>query len=162
MPSSARLAEIYDAHADALFAHLSNLLRDEAAVKDVLQEVFLRLARDAAPLERATNRRAYLLRLAHNLAVDTFRRRETRERRESDFAAVALLEQAEEADDDSRGAEQALAALPEDQRLVVQLKIWDELTFAEIAEVLSISANTAASRWRYAMDKLRERLPGSG
>lgn len=158
MPSTARLAEIYDAHADALYAHLSSLLRDEAAVKDVLQEVFLRLARDTTPLDRATNRRAYLLRLTHNLAVDTFRRRETRERREAEFVAAAQLGQADSAEDDAGVAELSLAELPEDQRLVVQLKIWDELTFAEIGDVLGISQNTAASRWRYAMEKLRGQL----
>ncbi|MBS0660200.1 MAG: sigma-70 family RNA polymerase sigma factor [Verrucomicrobia bacterium] len=160
MPSTARLAEIYDAHAAALYAHLLNLLRDEAAVQDVLQEVFLRLARDSAPLDRAANRRAYLLRLAHNLAVDTFRRRETRTRREADFAAVALLETPDDAEEAVKLAAGALDGLPEEQRLVVQLKIWDELTFAEIAEVLGISPNTAASRWRYALEKLRAALGG--
>ena len=48
----------------------------------------------------------------------------------------------------------ALAELPEEQRAVVHLKIWEDLTFAEIAEALGISANTAASRYRYALDKL--------
>jgi RNA polymerase sigma-70 factor (ECF subfamily) len=48
----------------------------------------------------------------------------------------------------------ALAALPEEQRAVVHLKIWEDQTFAEIAETLGIPANTAASRYRYALDKL--------
>lgn len=161
MPSGPRLDQLYDEHADALYAHLSNLLREDAAVRDVLQEVFLRLARDAGPMQRAANPRAYLLRLAHNLAIDTFRRRETRERRESEFASAVALVDASNADDAAfaQAAEQALGALPEEQRLVVQLKIWEELTFAEIADVLGISANTAASRYRYALEKLRAAVP---
>jgi RNA polymerase sigma-70 factor (ECF subfamily) len=48
----------------------------------------------------------------------------------------------------------ALSILPEEQRAVVHLKIWEEQTFGEIAETLGIPANTAASRYRYALDKL--------
>ena len=52
----------------------------------------------------------------------------------------------------------ALAGLPPDQRAVVHLKLWEGLTFGEIAAIQDISPNTAASRYRYALDKLRERL----
>ena len=51
-----------------------------------------------------------------------------------------------------------MAELPPDQRAVVHLKLWERLTFDAIAEPLDISQNTAASRYRYAIDKLRERL----
>lgn len=53
---------------------------------------------------------------------------------------------------------QALAKLPEAQRQVVVLKIWGDLTFAEIAGVLDLPANTVASRYRYAMQSLRQAL----
>ena len=53
----------------------------------------------------------------------------------------------------------ALASLPEEQRAVIHLKIWENLTFARIAVVLDIPANTAASRYRYALEKLRGLLP---
>lgn len=160
-PSCLPLAEIYDAHANALYAHLLGLLRREEAVRDVLQEVFLRLARDPQALQRVGNVRAYLLRLAHNLAIDSFRRQDARARREAEFTALQLLDLPGEADDGAQAAAAGLAGLPEEQRLVVQLKVWDELTFAEIGEVLGISAHTAASRWRYALEKLRARLPSS-
>jgi RNA polymerase sigma-70 factor (ECF subfamily) len=52
----------------------------------------------------------------------------------------------------------ALAELPEEQRAVVHLKLWEGRTFEQIADALSISPNTAASRYRYGLDKLRERL----
>jgi RNA polymerase sigma-70 factor, ECF subfamily len=49
----------------------------------------------------------------------------------------------------------ALSELPDDQREVVVMHVWGELTFSEIAELLGVSSNTAASRYRYALAKLR-------
>jgi RNA polymerase sigma-70 factor (ECF subfamily) len=52
----------------------------------------------------------------------------------------------------------ALGELPAEQRAVVHLKLWEGLTFETIAETLGLSPNTAASRYRYGLDKLRARL----
>ena len=52
----------------------------------------------------------------------------------------------------------ALGELPSEQRAVVHLKLWEGLTFEQIAESLGIPMNTAASRYRYGLDKLRQRL----
>jgi len=51
-----------------------------------------------------------------------------------------------------------MSTLPGEQRETLVLKIWSGLTFAQIAAVLNISANTAASRYRYAIARLRESL----
>ena len=53
---------------------------------------------------------------------------------------------------------ESLGELPPDQRAVVHLKLWAGLTFEEIAETLEIPPNTAASRYRYGLDKMRARL----
>ena len=53
---------------------------------------------------------------------------------------------------------QAAPTLPADQRAVVHLRLWEGLTFEQIAALLEIPLNTAASRYRYGVDKLRERL----
>jgi DNA-directed RNA polymerase specialized sigma24 family protein len=52
----------------------------------------------------------------------------------------------------------ALCGLPEDQRQVVVLHLWGEFTFLQIADILTIGANTAASRYRYALAKLRQAM----
>ncbi len=52
----------------------------------------------------------------------------------------------------------ALGELPPEQRVVVHLKLWEGLTFEQIAELLRVPLNTAASRYRYGLDKLRQRL----
>ena len=54
--------------------------------------------------------------------------------------------------------DRALGQLPDEQRAVVHLKLWEVLTFEAVAEALDISPNTAASRYRYGIDKLREVL----
>jgi RNA polymerase sigma-70 factor (ECF subfamily) len=60
----------------------------------------------------------------------------------------------------NRLIEEAMLHLPQIYREVVTLKVWGELTFAEIAEALDIPANTAASRYRYGLTELRKRTQG--
>ena len=56
---------------------------------------------------------------------------------------------------EERAAMRGLATLPQEQREVIVLKIWHEHTFEEIGELLDISPNTAAGRYRYGLQKLR-------
>ena len=62
-----------------MFAFLSNLMRDEDDTRDVLQEVFIKLARQPELLRGVRDERAFLLRLAHNAAIDLMRRRSARD-----------------------------------------------------------------------------------
>jgi RNA polymerase sigma-70 factor (ECF subfamily) len=152
------LARLYDDHGPALFAFLLNVTRNEAETRDVMQEVFARLVARPERFDGVRDERGFLLRLSHNLAIDRSRRRLAHDH----AVERASLEPAElftsTPDPDTKAFQQAVASamgeLPEDQRAVVHLKIWEELTFAEIAEMLGIPANTAASRYRYALDKL--------
>src|ERR1044071_5796162 len=83
------LEQLYGRHGQALFAFVLNLTRDEAETGDVLQELFRRLASRPNPLEGVRQERPFLLRLAHNLAVDFIRRRAARERSAEALAAEA-------------------------------------------------------------------------
>ena len=158
----ADLARLYDDHAQALFAFLLNLTRDEEDTRDVLQEVFTKLARRPERLRAARDERAFLIRLAHNAAIDLMRRRGARHRHYEQFAAepFSLFAPADDPDEQAFRAQlaDALAELPPDQRAVVHLKLWEGLTFEQIADALEIPPNTAASRYRYGLDKLRLRL----
>lgn len=156
------LHQLYDDHAPALFAFLLNVTRSEADTRDVLQELFLKLTARPALLAGVRTPRAFLLRLAHRLAIDSHRRRATRTHALERAAAEPPALFAPTADPDEHSFREALAAalagLPEEQRAVVHLKLWEHMTFAEIATALGISANTAASRHRYAIDKLQTHL----
>ena len=162
MPADQDIARLYDEHAPSLHALLLNLTRNEADTRDLLQEIFVRLARDEHLLRGVREERAFLLRLAHNAAIDRLRRRGTRERTRENFAreVVSLFAPASDPDEATFRQElaAALAELPPEQRAVAHLKLWAGLTFEQIAEAMDISPNTAASRYRYAIDKLRDRL----
>jgi RNA polymerase sigma-70 factor (ECF subfamily) len=156
------LERLYDAHADALYGFLFNLTRDQTETRDLLQEVFVRLARNPGLLAEARDERGFLIRLAHNLAIDSFRRRDSRNRRHDHLAAALpdLFVRIDDPDEAEfrRQLALALGELPPEQRAVVQLKLWGELTFEQIASALDIPLNTAASRYRYGLDKLRDWL----
>lgn len=162
MPAATEIERLYDEHAQSLFAFLLNFTHDETDTRDLLQEIFVKLARESDLLRGARDERAFLIRLAHNAAIDLIRRRGTRERTKENFAAEmdSVLGAPDNPDEglfrDKLAV--ALAELPPEQRAVLHLKLWEDLTFERIAEALNISPNTAASRYRYGIDKLRERL----
>jgi RNA polymerase sigma-70 factor (ECF subfamily) len=162
MSSSPNIERLYDDHAPALFAFLLNLLRNEADTYDVMQDLFIKLGSRPALLAGVRDERGFLLRLAHNAAIDLIRRRGARERNYNQLAREPAPLFAQSADPDERvfreKLAEALGELPADQRAVVHLKLWEKLTFEAIAETLAIPLNTAASRYRYGLDKLRDRL----
>ena len=160
--AQADIERLYDDHAQALYAFLLNLTRHEPDTRDLLQEVFVKLAKQPELFDGVRDERAFLLRLAHNLAIDLIRRRGTRAKHHEQFAGEAIRVFAPASEPDETSFREALASalgeIPPDQRAVVHLKLWGGLTFEQIAELLDIPLNTAASRYRYGLDKLRERL----
>jgi RNA polymerase sigma-70 factor (ECF subfamily) len=162
MPDEFDLEQLYDEHAQALYAFALELTRNEADTKDVLQSIFAKLAREPRALQNVRNARAYLLRLAHNAAIDLIRRRATRDKYADEFGRESeqVFQPASNPDDEGfrLALSDALGELPPDQRMVVHLRLWENLKFEEIADMLGISPNTAGSRYRYGIDKLRKRL----
>ena len=162
MPTAIDLAQVYDDHAQALFAFLLNFTRNEDDTRDVLQELFCKVAARPELLQGVLQPRAFLVRLSHNLAVDLMRRRGTRDKNHQEFAveAVEVFETTSDPDGDAfrEALTRALSELPSEQRSVVHLKLWEGWTFDAIAEALQIPLNTAGSRYRYGIDKLREHL----
>src|ERR1041385_623234 len=147
------LERLYDDHAQALFAFLLNFTRSEPDTRDLLQELFIKLARRPELLDGVKDPRAFLIRLAHRAAIDLMRRRGTREKHHNAFAAepANLFAPAKDPDEAAfrNALNDAMGELPEEQRAVVHLKLWEGLTFEQIAQTLDVSPNTAASRSRY-------------
>ena len=132
-------------------------LRSPADAEDVVQEAFVRFWRRHHDISN----RALLYATVRSIALDFVRRDSRRARREVDASsetAGSVEPQFEQLDDSQRSLASAVDRLPLDQREVLVMKIWDELTFAEIATALGISQNTAASRYRYALVALKKSL----
>ncbi len=132
-------------------------VRSKADAEDIVQEAFGRFWRRNHNIDN----RALLYATVRSIALDRIRRDSRRARREAE--AVSESEQVVEPQFELANETQfALAAavdrLPYEQREVLIMKIWNQLTFAEIATALSISQNTAASRYRYALAALKKTL----
>src|ERR1017187_6678918 len=96
------LRRLYDGHAQSLYAFLLNLTRDEADTRDLLQDVFVKLARDEDLLDGVRYERAFLIRLAHTAAIDLMRRRGTRDKTREQFVAEIISPFAPSRDPDEK------------------------------------------------------------
>ena len=147
---------IWDRYARDLLAYLQSVLCSRTDAEEALQEVFVRLVRKRRHLVKARNLRAYLFQIARHEAATCAkkRRRQPVDAAPWLVAAEGIAPDQDLADDLAK----ALAALPDEQRTVIILKVYQGQTFQEISETLGISQNTAASRYRYGMEKLRTLL----
>lgn len=153
---------IWNRYAADLLAFLMARLWSKNEAEDVLQTLFVTIVRKRHALARAGCLAAYLFRMARHEAA-TYLRNRRRHRQESVDTMPWLVPR--EADDQQYDlVEQfqvSLSQLPEVQREVVVLKVYRDKTFGEIARLLSVSPNTAASRYRYGMERLRNLLKDS-
>ncbi len=138
-----------------LFAR--QFVRQLPDAEDIVQDAFVRFWRK----EHSIENRGLLYATVRSVALDLLRRDARRARREAN-AALDLEQTTQPQFDFDDGSQQELVAavdhLPVEQREVLVMKIWNELTFVEIAETLGISQNTAASRYRYALASLKRIL----
>ncbi len=153
------IAAIYDRFGPDLFRVAYALTGSAADAEDAVQEVFVGLVRGRSKIGQVDNLRAFLFTALRRAA---FRLDQQRQRERATPASEFLDQIAPSARtfDAERAAqlERALHALPVEQRELIAFKVDSGLTLAEIAQVLGISPNTAASRYRYALEKLRNAL----
>lgn len=158
-PTEATLARLHADYAVSAYRFAWSVTKDESLAQEVVQELFLKLARDVAVITTAQSERAVIFTLTRNLALDALRRRSTREdvlERFADESPGWFLPAADaEAEETRAQITAALAALPEEQRSVIHLHVWEELGFREIGELLDLPTQTVASRYRYGLEKLR-------
>ena len=147
---------LYEEKAAELILYGRALGLSHSEAEDVLQETFVALMRRPVPPEEPVH---YCVRCFRNQALNHRRglwRRLTRELESSRWFERSDGETPEE-----RAAMHCLAGLPAEQREVIVLKIWHEYTFEAIGELLQLSPNTAAGRYRYGLQKLKACLKGT-
>ena len=146
---------LYRAKASELILYGRALGLSHGEAEDVVQETFVALLR----LEEAPER-------PEHYCVRTFRNRTLNYRRGLWRRLTRELESRSWFEDDGvetpaeRAAISSLAELPPEQREVIVLKIWHDLTFEEIGALLEVSPNTAAGRYRYGLQKIKARMKG--
>jgi RNA polymerase sigma-70 factor (ECF subfamily) len=156
--STQRWSEWLQENGSRLMLYARQQTRCEADAEDVLQMALVKTwkTHDDPPDDKVISL-AYTN--VRRCAIDLARSNQRRVNRE-EFAMREMGESVSwfqlPEDDESRLLQVALSKIPEKFREVLTLKIWGELTFQEIGEALEISANTAASRYRYGLDSLRK------
>jgi RNA polymerase sigma-70 factor (ECF subfamily) len=161
-------------HRRAIYNFILRSVLDPARAEDLLQETFLRVIKGSGDYERQAKFTTWLYKIARNLCIDASRRDKHRRAQsldaplDADEGSATLLDvtadrkqPVDRAVIDKQLGEriqEAVDALPEEQREVFVLSEVSGLKFREIAEIVGCSENTAKSRMRYAVEKLREAL----
>ena len=155
------IEQILDSFGDRLYAFLSIKLGSTQDAEDVLQEVCYRLLKYKVRFRFISNPSAYLFRMARNEAVSCFKQRRKHQANPYSVEEISQVIQNSITGPDLmvlNHTSAALAKISDDQREVIVLKIFGELTFKEIARVCGVSMGTITSRYRYGMQKLRTLL----
>lgn len=148
----------FHAYGRKLLLYARQWATSSAGAEDLVQEAFVRFWR--SPHRTEPDAHLQLFAMVRRAGLDHVRsvsRRTAREQRvAAEVDAVAWFTPAP--DDRDAAIQAALRQLPREQREIVVLKIWGELTFEQIARTLDVPPNTAASRYRYALEALRRVL----
>ena len=159
---------LYSRHRAALYRYLMRQARDGEIANDLFQEVWSRVVVNRARYEPRAKFRTFLFTLAHNCFIDHCRRARVRPAglgiEDADAADLLPADEAARPDhalvrnEDTLRYRAALAALPAEQRDVYLLHEESDLSLEEIARVTGVGAETAKSRLRYAVNKLKAAL----
>lgn len=156
-------------HKDKLYTSIHFLVKDKYLAEDIFQDVFIRII-DTVRGGRYTDEGKFLpwaMRIAHNLCVDHFRKvkRQPTIKTGDDQDIFEVLNFTEDSAEDKMIKTQShdrvrnmLDSLPEDQREVIILRHYADMSFKEIAELTGCSINTALGRMRYGLINLRKMM----
>jgi len=152
--NTAEVELLYRQHGSALLLFALAITGERARAQDAVHHVFLNLM-EKGSLSRAADKKAYLFACVRNAALNEGKLRNRTAPLDCDSAWFDPPDRDYVGEQNLR---RALGNLPDDQREVIVLHIWGELTFSQISELLGVSSNTVASRYRYALAKLRDSM----
>ena len=165
----AALSVLINRHQARLYGFIFSKIQDRNATEDVFQDTFIKVIRT---LKRGNYNEQgkflpWVMRIAHNLVIDYFRKnnRMPKFKNKGDFDIFSVLS------DESPNAENKivenqiadhvrilLEELPEDQKIVIKMRIYQDMSFKEISENTGVSINTALGRMRYGLINLRKMI----
>lgn len=166
------LEELINRYQKPVVNFFYHLLGDEASSDDLAQEVFIKLARSVRTYTPSAKFTTFLYRIAHNTWLDYGRVNISKPRRVSlevsigrdredclkDMIDSGAPRPVDELINDEKGVilKNALKAVPEEQRLIVELSVFSHLDYHEIAVILEVPYSTVKSRMKLAIDRLKE------
>jgi RNA polymerase sigma factor (sigma-70 family) len=162
------LEVLINRYKDKIYTSVYMLVKDKYIAEDIFQDAFLKMIRTMRD-GRYSEQGKFLpwaIRVAHNLCMDHFRKvRQNVPVTMPDGTDIAGLLPATEAPGDRMetrqthdSVRQLIEQLPEEQREVIVLRMYGDLSFKEIADITSVSINTALGRMRYGLLNLRKMI----
>ena len=164
---SSAMSQLIERHSRRVRDYIRMLVKDHDLVEDIFQETFIKVVRviDQGRYVDSGKFLSWVLRIAHNQVIDHFR--STKQDRslsehEAGYEVLGSLQLGDATVEDRMVAEQTgreiralIEELPDEQREVVKMRYYGNLSFREIAEETGVSINTALGRMRYALINLR-------
>ena len=150
-------------HQKGVWKIVRRYVKRDADASDVTQQVFVRAFKGLAAFRGAATVRSWLYRIAINCALSWLRdhrREEPTEIAEESLTEMPVAPGRIASDQDSVQLRKAIEQLPPKQRMVLELRVFDDLSFREVAELAECSENTAKVNFHYAVKKLRDILVG--
>lgn len=153
---------------DKIFSYIMLVVKDRQLADDLFQDTFLKIIRTlkAGAYQEEGKFMQFAMRIAHNLIIDHYRKAQRLPlvaQSNDDYSYVDNARMAEPTAEDLMVKEQIYSdlramvdLLPMEQREVLQMRIYAEMSFKEIADATNVSINTALGRMRYAIINLRK------
>jgi RNA polymerase sigma factor (sigma-70 family) len=160
--------ELIHRHKNKVFAYISLYIRDQALAEDIFQDTFLKVIQSIKAGKYSDNGKfiSWVMRIAHNLIIDHFRRIKQMNVISNDNYESDLFNSKRFAEDNiednmikrqiQKDIRKMISSLPDDQKEVVILRHYAGLSFKEIADITDVSINTALGRMRYALINMRK------
>lgn len=153
--------ELVRRHQKSIWRIARRYLKNDADASDVAQQTFVRAFRALEGFRGAASVRSWLYRIAINLALNHLRdhaREQPAEIAENRITRAATGPAHLIADEDAARLRAAIAELPPKQKMVLELRVFDELSFREVAELADCTENAAKVNFHYAVKRLKEIL----
>ena len=160
--------QLINRHKNKVFAYISLYIRDQSLAEDIFQDTFLKVIQSVKAGKYSDSGKfvSWVMRIAHNLIIDHFRRIKQMNTISNDNYESDLFNSKRFAEDNieddmikrqiQKDVRKMISHLPDDQREVVILRHYASLSFKEIADITDVSINTALGRMRYALINMRK------
>ncbi|MCK4982694.1 MAG: sigma-70 family RNA polymerase sigma factor, partial [Victivallaceae bacterium] len=156
---AAALTQIYNYAGQELYYYMTGMTGSTHDAEELLNELFIKIVEKKQKVAKAIRLKSYLYKMAANIARDRLKANKKHAEALSNYSNfLEAIDDISVSKEETSKAINAMNILPVKQREVVVMKIYMKKTFVEIGATLNISPNTAISRYRYAMKKMKSKL----